>query len=73
MNRYFGTGSYKTSKAAYAKNTTLAAIRSAIITNRSMKLGTSDPEKWHTILRQEFPDVNLKIVDGGVLINEKQA
>ena len=72
MNKYFGTKSHKTSKAAYARNTTLAAIRAAIIGNRSMKLGTSDPEKWHTILRDEFPDVSLRIVDGGVLINERQ-
>lgn len=71
MNRYFGTASAKSSKAKYATNQTLAGVRAAILQNKAMLLGTSDPEKWHTILRDTFPDVRLKIVENGVLINEK--
>lgn len=71
MNKYFGTASAKTSKQAYEKNKTLAAIRVAIMNGKVIKLGTSHTEKWHTILRTEFPDVKLKIVEDGVVINEK--
>lgn len=71
MNTYFGTATGKTSKHRYEKNKTLATVRVAIIQNKSMLLGTSNPEKWHTILRDEFPDVKLKIVENGVVINEK--
>jgi hypothetical protein len=71
MNRYFGTGSHKSSKEKYAQNKTLAGVRAAILQNKSMLLGTSNPEKWHTLLRTEFPDVGLRIVENGVMINEK--
>lgn len=70
MNKYFGTArSY--GKAEHQKNITLGSIRAAIINNRAMCLGTSDPEKWHTILRTEFPDVNLRIDRNAIYINEK--
>jgi len=72
MNRYFGTGSQRSSKAKHNRNQTLAGVRAAILQNKSMLLGTSNHEKWHTILRETFPDVKLRIVEGGVLINEKQ-
>lgn len=71
MNRYFGTNSHKRSKSEHSKNMTLAAVRSSIIRGNAMKLGTSEPEKWHTILRKEFPDVSLKLVEDGVVINER--
>lgn len=71
MNTYFGTATAKTSKQKYEINKTLACVRVAIIKNKSMLLGTSNPEKWHTILRDEFPNVTLKIVENGVVINEK--
>lgn len=71
MNKYFGTANHKNGRLAHARNITLGSVRSAILHNKSLMLGTSNPEKWHTILRKEFPDVKLRIVDGGVLINEK--
>lgn len=71
MNKYFGTArSY--GKTEHACNITIAAVRSAILRNKTMLLGTSNPEKWHTILRTEFPDVSLRIADcGNLFINEK--
>lgn len=68
---YFGTKSYRSSKTNYDKNITLGSIRSAILNNKAMLLGTSNPEKWHTILRDEFPNVKLRITSEGVVINEK--
>lgn len=70
MNKYFGTAT-NYGKSEHAKNVTLGAVRSAILNNRAMRLGTSTPEKWHTILRAEFPNVSLRIVEDGVIINEK--
>jgi hypothetical protein len=70
VNKYSGTArSY--GKSEHARNVTIAAVRSAILRNKTMLLGTSHTEKWHTILRTEFPDVKLKIVEDGVVINEK--
>lgn len=71
MNKYFGVATAKTSKGKYEQNKTLAAVRVAIMQNKVMKIGTNNPEKWHTILRDEFPNVTLKIVSDGVIINEK--
>jgi len=71
MNIYFGTATAKTSKAKHEKNKTLASVRIAIMQNKCMLLGTANPEKWHTILRDEFPNVKLRIVENGVMINEK--
>lgn len=73
MNTYFGTATAKTSKQRYEKNKTLACVRVAIMKNKSMLLGTSNPEKWHTILRTEFPEVGLRITEQGVVINENQS
>ncbi len=72
MNRYFGTATAKSSKQAWGRNKTLASVRAAILQNKSLLLGTSNPEEWHTLLRVEFPDVKLRITDDGVLINEKR-
>ena len=72
MNKYFGTGSHISSKARYGQNKTLAGVRSAILQNKSMLLGTSDPEKWHSILREEFPQVKLRLVKNGVMINDQK-
>jgi len=71
MNRYFGTATAKSSKQAWGRNKTLASVRAAILRNKALMLGTSDPEKWHTILRDTFPDVKLRITEQGVMINEK--
>lgn len=71
LNKYFGTASAKSSKKAYQTNLTLGSIRAAILQNRAMCLGTSEPEKWHTILRAEFPNVSLRIDKDAVYINEK--
>lgn len=71
MNQYFGTATARSSKKQYEKNKTLALVRMSIIQNKVMCLGTSNPEKWHTILRDEFPDVPLRISDSAVYINEK--
>lgn len=71
MNKYFGTArSY--GKSEHRRNMTIAAVRSAILRNKSMLLGTTTPEKWHTILRAEFPDVSLRIDGNSLIINEKQ-
>jgi len=70
MNRYFGTIK-NGSRQRYAKNQTLAGVRAAILQNKALMLGTDDPEKWHSILREAFPDVKLRIIEGGVMINEK--
>jgi len=56
---------------AWGRNKTLASVRAAILQNKALLLGTSNPEKWHTLLRAEFPDVALRITEQGVLINEK--
>jgi hypothetical protein len=73
MNKYFGTATAKSSRQVYEKNKTLAAVRVAIMQNKAMCLGTSNPEKWHTILRDEFPNVPLRIDEEAVYINEKQS
>lgn len=71
MNKYFGTArSY--GKNEHRRNMTIASVRAAMLTGKSLMLGTSEPEKWHTILRTEFPDVPLRIIDNGVMINERQ-
>ena len=71
MNKYFGTGSHRSSKIDYQKNITLGSIRSAILRGKSMCLGTSHPEKWHEIIRKEFPDVSLRMEKAAVFINEQ--
>ena len=71
MNKYFGTAR-NYGKSEHRKNVTLGTVRMAILTNKIMCLGTTEPEKWHTILREEFPDVSLRIDGCAVYINEKQ-
>jgi hypothetical protein len=71
VNKYFGTASHKSSKKQYEKNKTLALVRMSILQNKSMCLGTSSPEKWHTILRTEFPNVALRIDGDCLIINER--
>lgn len=70
MNKYFGNAYGKRNN--YERNKTLAGVRAAILQNKSMLLGTSKPEYWHSILRETFPDVTLRITEQGVLINERK-
>lgn len=70
MKTYFGSAG-KYGRQAHERNRTLGGIRTAVIAGKSMLLGTSKPEHWHSILRKEFPDVSLRLVENGVMINEK--
>ena len=73
MNKYFGTTRAKYGgKGEHAKNVTLASIRSAILINKSMLLGTTKVDYWYDIIRKEFPDVPLRKTENGVVINEKK-
>lgn len=69
MNKYFGT-TYG-NRHDRAKNITLASIRRAILINKSMLLGTTKVDYWHDIIRKEFPDVPLRKMENGIMINEK--
>ena len=70
MNKYFGTAR-NYGKSEHARNVTIAAVRSSILNNKTMMLATTTPEKWHTILRTEFPNVSLRIDGNSLIINEK--
>ena len=67
MNNYF-----QSAKRQGKSVLTLNAIRIAIIQNKTMLLGTTKIDHWMHLLKDEFPDVRLKAVDGGIEINGKE-
>jgi hypothetical protein len=70
MNKYFV--SRRSTKGQYVINKTLASVRSAILQNKATKVMAADPEKWYSLLCEEFPDVKLRITKDAVYINEKE-
>ena len=68
----FASNRNRTGRAQHAVNITLGSIRSAILRNKSMCLGTSKVDHWYNLIRKEFPEVSLRKADGAIFINEKQ-
>jgi hypothetical protein len=54
----------------HRENITLGAIRSAVIRNRHLMLGTSKPQYWFDLIKKEFPNIPLRMDKQAVYINE---
>lgn len=67
----FASNRNRTGRAQHAINITLGSIRSAILRNKSMCLGTSKVDYWYDLIRKEFPEVNLRKAENAIFINEK--